>query len=102
MIDPLAALLLAAREGDDRAVRDLVQRTQPVVWRLCSALGSAGEEDDLVQETYLRALRSADRYRGEAPVQAWLLAIARNVCADHVRRRQRQRRLAEQIGRAHV
>ncbi len=99
VIDPLAALLLAAREGDDRAVRDLVQRTQPVVWRLCSALGSAGEEDDLVQETYLRALRSADRYRGEAPVQAWLLAIARNVCADHVRRRQRQRRLAERLTR---
>lgn len=99
VIDPLAALLLAAREGDDRAVRDLVQRTQPVVWRLCSALGSPGEEDDLVQETYLRALRSADRYRGEAPVQAWLLAIARYVCADHVRRRQRQRRLVERLTR---
>jgi RNA polymerase sigma-70 factor (ECF subfamily) len=87
VIDPLAALLLAAREGDDHAVRDLVQRTQPVVWRLCSALGSPGEEDDLVQETYLRALR------------AWLLAIARYVCADHVRRRQRQRRLVERITR---
>jgi RNA polymerase sigma-70 factor (ECF subfamily) len=99
VIDPLAALLLAAREGDDHAVRDLVQRTQPVVWRLCSALGSPGEEDDLVQETYLRALRSADQYRGEAPVQAWLLAIARYVCADHVRRRQRQRRLVERITR---
>ncbi len=97
--DALAPLLLSAREGDDRAVRELVQRTQPMVWRLCSALGSAGEEDDLVQETYLRALRSADRYRGDAPVQAWLLAIARHVCADHVRRRQRQRRLAERLAR---
>ena len=48
-----------------------------------------------MQETYLRAVRSIDRYRGEAPVRVWLLAIARNVCADHVRRRQRQRRLIE-------
>lgn len=97
--DPLRPLLDAAREGDDRAVRELVRRTQPLVWRVCSALGSTGEEDDLVQETYLRAMRSVDRYRGEAPVQAWLLSIARNVCADHVRRRQRQRRLVERLTR---
>lgn len=60
-------------------------------------LGSAGEEEDLVQETYLRALRSFPSYRGEAPVRAWLLSIARNVCADHVRRRPRQRRLADRL-----
>ena len=97
--DPLRSLFDAAREGDDRAVRELVVRTQPVVWRLCSVLGSQGEEEDLVQETYLRALRSAATYRGEAPVQAWLLSIARHVCADHVRRRTRQRRLVDRISR---
>ncbi|MDP2292376.1 MAG: sigma-70 family RNA polymerase sigma factor [Actinomycetota bacterium] len=97
--DPLRDLFDAAREGDDRAVRELVTRTQPVVWRVCSVLGSVGEEEDLVQETYLRALRSAAGYRGEAPVQAWLLAIARNVCADHVRRRARQRRLVDRLAR---
>lgn len=97
--DPLRSLFDAAREGDDRAVRELVTRTQPVVWRLCSVLGSPGEEEDLVQETYLRALRAANTYRGDAPVQAWLLSIGRHVCADHVRRRSRQRRLVERISR---
>ncbi|TPW14138.1 MAG: sigC [Acidimicrobiaceae bacterium] len=97
--DPLLSLLEAAGEGDDRASRELVRRTQPVIWRLCTSLGSPGEEDDLVQETYLRALRSIPSYRGEAPVQAWLLAIARHVCADHVRRRVRQRRLVDRITR---
>jgi len=95
--DPLRALLDAAREGDDRAVAELVRRTQPDVWRLCVALGSTGEEQDLVQETYLRALRSLGSYRGDAPVRAWLLSIARNVCADHVRRRERQRRLIDRV-----
>ena len=98
-VDPLWSLFDAALEGDDRAVRELVSRTQPVVWRVCSVLGSPGEEDDLVQETYLRALRSAASFRGDAPVQAWLLSVARHVCADHVRRRQRQRRLVERISR---
>jgi RNA polymerase sigma-70 factor, ECF subfamily len=98
-VDELRTLLDAAREGDDRAVRELVRRTQPAVWRLCTALGSTGEEDDLVQETYLRAFRSLDSYRGDAPVQAWILSIGRHVCADHVRRRSRQRRLYDRITR---
>jgi RNA polymerase sigma-70 factor (ECF subfamily) len=98
--DPLLPLLEAAREGDDVAMRELVRRTQPAVWRLCAALGSAGEEDDLVQETYLRALRGLSGFRGDAPVQPWLLSIARRVCADHVRVRVRQRRLLDRIGRA--
>lgn len=100
--DPLRPLVDAAREGDDVAVRELVRRTQPVVWRLCEALGSRGEEDDLVQETYLRALRGLDGYRGDAPFQPWLLSIARRVCADHVRRRVRQRRLIDRISHATV
>lgn len=97
--DPLRPLLEAAREGDDRALNALVRATQPAVWRLCSILGHPGEPADLAQETYLRAIRSMRSYRGEAPVLAWLLSIARRTCADHVRRTQRQRRIVERIGR---
>src|SRR3954451_1804845 len=93
----LRAYVDAAREGDNVAVRELVRRTQPAIWRLCNVLGSPGEEDDLVQETYLRAFRSLSTYRGEAPIHAWLLSIARRVCADHVRGRVRQRRLLSSL-----
>jgi RNA polymerase sigma-70 factor, ECF subfamily len=95
--DPLRALVDATREGDDVALGELVRRTQHAVWQLCSALGSAGEEEDLVQETYLRAVRALPGYRGEAPVLAWLLSIARRVCADDVRKRQRGRRLLQRL-----
>ena len=91
--EELTRLVDAAREGDDIAVRELVRRTQPIMWRLCSMLGSEGEADDLVQDTYLRALKSLSSYRGDGPVIAWLSAIARRVCADHVRGRVRHRRL---------
>lgn len=93
----LRQLLEAAVHGDDHALGELVKRTQPAVWRVCAALGSPGEVEDLVQETYLRAMRSLVGYRGEAPVRSWLLSIARNVCADHVRRRVRMTRLRERI-----
>ena len=97
--DDLRHLVDAAREGDDVAVRQLVRCTQPIIWRLCSALGSEGEADDLVQDTYLRALRSLSSYRGDGPVIAWLSSIARRVCADHVRGRVRQRRLIDALTR---
>ncbi len=95
--DPLRAYLDAALEGDDVAVGELVRLTQPAVWQVCTALGSTGEVEDLVQDTYLRALGALPRYRGDAPVRVWLLAIARRVCADHVRRRQRRRRLLDRV-----
>jgi RNA polymerase sigma-70 factor (ECF subfamily) len=89
----LRHLVAAAIEGDDVAVREFVRMTQPAVWRICTALGSPGHEEDLTQETFVRAFRSLPTYRGESPVLPWLLTIARRVCADHVRGRQRQRRL---------
>jgi RNA polymerase sigma-70 factor (ECF subfamily) len=49
--------------------------------------------DDLVQDTYLRALRALPAYRAEAAGRTWLLAIARRACADALRRRVRRRRL---------
>jgi len=93
--DPLLPLLLAAREGNDVALTELVRRTQPVLWRVCRDLGTDGDAADLVQETYERMLRAMHRYEGRAPVRPWLLRIARNVCADAVRRNQRRRRLIE-------
>lgn len=99
--DDLHTLAEAAASGDDVALAELVRSTQPFVWRICTHLGSRGEEEDLVQETYVRAMRALRTFRGDAPVRAWLAAIARNVCADHVRRRGRQARLLERL-RLHV
>jgi RNA polymerase sigma-70 factor (ECF subfamily) len=53
-------------------------------------LGSPVDADDAVQETLLRAWRSADGFEGRAAVRTWLYRIATNVCIDTVRRRTRQ------------
>lgn len=95
--DPLVELLARSAEGDDVALAALVRRTQVDVWRMCSALGTAGEVDDLVQETYLRMIRALATFRGESSVRTWLLSIARHVCADHVRRNVRRRRLLDRL-----
>jgi RNA polymerase sigma-70 factor (ECF subfamily) len=95
--DDIAVLAEAAAQGDNAAVGELVRRTQPAVWRVCSALGSSREVEDLVQETYLRALRSVPAQPDDAVVRAWLVARAVEVCADHVRGRQRWRRLVDRL-----
>lgn len=94
----LREVVSRAVEGDDTAMAEFVALTEPEVWKLCHALGSDGEVEDLVQETYLRAIRSIGSFRGDSRVMAWLLRIGRNVCADHVRLRQRDRGLVERVG----
>ncbi len=101
MPDPLLPLLEAARLGDARAAGELIQRTRPAVWRVCSLLGSVGEHEDLVQETYTRAFVGLARFSGSGSVIGWLLTIARNTCADDVRRRQRQSRLHDRLRSHH-
>ncbi len=98
--DPLFALLEEAREGNDASLAALVRETQPAVWRLCAALGAPEDPADLTQETFVRVLRAMHGFRGDAPVQAWILSIARRVCADSIRKRQRQRRLLNRIANA--
>lgn len=96
-MDPLAGWAQAARDGDPVATAALVRATQQQVWRLCAALVDAQDADDLTQETYLRALSSLPGYQGRAPFHLWLLGIARNTCADHLRRTVRRRRLAVRL-----
>ncbi len=49
-------------------------------------LGDPMAAQDVVQETFLRAWRSADRYDPTlASLRVWLFAIARNAMIDHTR-----------------
>jgi RNA polymerase sigma factor (sigma-70 family) len=44
------------------------------------------DAEDVVQEAYLRAVRSFDRYRGGDP-RSWVLTIVRNTCYTWLRQR---------------
>jgi RNA polymerase sigma-70 factor (ECF subfamily) len=48
-------------------------------------VGRDGDAQDVVQEAYLRALRSIATYRGGG-TRGWILAIVRNTCFDWLRK----------------
>jgi RNA polymerase sigma-70 factor (ECF subfamily) len=50
-------------------------------------LGSAHDCDDMVQETFVRALRSLSTLSEPAAVRGWLYRIATNVCLDELKKR---------------
>ena len=58
------------------------------------------QAEDCVQETFLRAFTEIDRYDDKTPIGnfwGWLQRIARNVCIDELRRRQRRSALDELV-----
>jgi RNA polymerase sigma-70 factor, ECF subfamily len=99
-VDELTSLARAAGRGDRDALARLVRQTQGDVWRFCAHLVDPAAADDLAQETYLRAIPALRRFRGDAQVRTWLLAIARRVCAAEFGSRTRDRELAVRLAAA--
>jgi len=83
---------------DRKAAAEFVQRfSDPLVGYVRSRLQPRWEEvDDIVQDTFLTALRSIGNYRGDSPLRAWVLGIARHKVEDHYRARLRLVELPEE------
>lgn len=99
MTDDLTRLALAAGRGDAEAAAEFVRRSHVDVWRLCAALASRAEADDLVQDTFVRALPALARFRGESSARTWLFTIARRTVVDSIRRTTRLRRVESSLDR---
>ncbi|MFD9700170.1 sigma-70 family RNA polymerase sigma factor [Lentzea sp. NPDC059081] len=88
--EPGVATVVAARDGDQRALDDLVSGYLPLVYNIVGhALGGHADTDDVVQETMLRAVHGLSSLRDPAGFRSWLVVIAMNQV--RMRHRERQR-----------
>jgi RNA polymerase sigma-70 factor (ECF subfamily) len=89
---PWRADVIAARRGDQSAFASLVRSIQRPVYGLClRLLRSEAEASEVAQEAFLRAYQHLHRYDENRPFDLWVMAIARNLCLDLLRRRTRMK-----------
>jgi len=85
------ALVEAIRCGDPDAPRRLIERYQGLIFGLCfRMLGHRHDAEDVMQETFVRALRGLSGFENERPLRPWLLGIAANRCRTALARRARR------------
>ena len=79
---------MSARAGRPRRTRQPYnRRVFGLLYRLTSDRETA---EDLMQETFLRVVRTIDRYEHAGRFEAWLFRIAANLARDRARRRGRR------------
>ena len=67
----------------------IVTELRPELHRYCARLmGSAIDGEDVVQDTFARALEAIDEGGEIAPLRAWLFRVAHNRALDLLRRRE--------------
>ena len=95
-------LVQRAAAGEREAFDEMVRRTHRDAYGLALRLTS-DEEDarDVVQDAYLRAYRSIDRFRGDAKFSTWLYRIVAN-CASTATGKRRRHRHDELPDDAHI
>ena len=78
--------------GSVEAFAILVRQHEAAVrWFLTRALRDPSAAEDLAQEVFLYVHQRLGEFRGEGSLRAWLLGIARNLAAQHIRAAVRRR-----------
>ncbi|MFD4127148.1 sigma-70 family RNA polymerase sigma factor [Streptomyces globisporus] len=94
--DEVTMWALGAAAGDADAFGHVFRALHHDVRRYVSALADDSQvADDLVQETFLRAVSTVHLFQGRGSARAWLLTIARRTVVDNLRRAASRPRLAD-------
>lgn len=99
--DPDSAVMRRFAQRDAVAADLLYGRFASRIYGLgIVMLGSDAAAQDLVQDTFVKLWRSADRYEASrGKLETWVLLVARSLAIDALRRRVLEARSLEALGR---
>lgn len=88
---PDEALVAATLQGDREAYRSLVERHQGRMLQMAlEIVKNQHDAEDIVQESFVKAFLSLDKFKGQSSFFTWLYRITHNMAVDHKRRMQRR------------
>jgi RNA polymerase sigma-70 factor, ECF subfamily len=81
------------RTGDERSFRQLYRRHAPGLYPLALRLvgGSEADAQDAIQETWIRACNTLERFEWKSSLRTWLTGILINCVRESNRERQRRK-----------
>ena len=95
-------LMQLYQRGDEYAFETLYWRHQYGIFNfICHFIGgSGGQAEELLQDVFLKVVKSGKRYKPTAKFTTWLYQIARNGCIDHLRKMKHRKTtsLSEPVG----
>lgn len=81
-------LLTALQNGDKQAFAKLVEDTSTQIYRTArQILGDEQDAEDVLQETYIKALKALPTFEGRSSLSTWLHRIAVNEALMLIRKR---------------
>jgi RNA polymerase sigma-70 factor (ECF subfamily) len=82
-----AEMIARLQAGDELAYAQLVEENAGRIYRLALRLmGNEADAEDVLQETFLSAFRSIDRFESRSSLSTWLYRIATNAALMRLRR----------------
>ncbi|NIS61126.1 MAG: sigma-70 family RNA polymerase sigma factor [Proteobacteria bacterium] len=85
-------LLDRFEDGDQRALEEIVSKYQkPIFFFILRMVWNETDAADLLQKTFINALRNIRRFDRRSNLRTWLYRIAINVCKNHFRDDPRRR-----------
>lgn len=81
-------LVVRAREGDQKAYADLMQRYKDSIYFMALKMVNNKEDAmDLTVETFAKAFEKLDKYQPEFAFSTWLFRVGTNNCIDFIRKK---------------
>jgi len=95
-VEPIS--LEALRSGDGQAFASLVERYSAPIYRLAMRItGNPQDAEDVLQETFIKAMNAISDFQGRSSISTWLYRIAVNEALMLLRRQKRAQTIPVEI-----